>query len=221
MADNIDVTPGSGKTIAADDIGGVLYQRNKLAIGADGSATDLAFGQAAMAASLPVVLANNQSTVSVNQATSAYDVAVTITRPANTTAYGAGDVVGGAQSIANIGPSASAIMITGAQLELDIAAIPSGMTSFRAHLYNVTPPSAIADNAAFDLPSGDRASYLGFIDLGTPEDLGSTLYVEATNLNKQVKLSGTGLFAYLVTAGGFTPANNSEVYKLTLHTQAV
>ncbi len=37
MADNIDVTPGSGKTIAADDIGGVLHQRVKLAIGDDGS----------------------------------------------------------------------------------------------------------------------------------------------------------------------------------------
>lgn len=37
MADNIDVTPGTGKTIAADDIGGILHQRVKIAIGADGS----------------------------------------------------------------------------------------------------------------------------------------------------------------------------------------
>lgn len=40
MADNVGYTPGSGATIAADDIGGVLYQRVKLAIGADGSAAD-------------------------------------------------------------------------------------------------------------------------------------------------------------------------------------
>ena len=41
MADNVGYTPGSGATVAADDIGGVLYQRVKPVIGADGSATDI------------------------------------------------------------------------------------------------------------------------------------------------------------------------------------
>lgn len=41
MADNIAVTPGSGASVAADDVGGVLYQRVKPAFGADGSATDV------------------------------------------------------------------------------------------------------------------------------------------------------------------------------------
>lgn len=36
MADNVAITPGSGATAAADDIGGVLFQRVKVAIGADG-----------------------------------------------------------------------------------------------------------------------------------------------------------------------------------------
>ena len=36
MADNVSITPGSGATAAADDIGGVLYQRIKLVHGADG-----------------------------------------------------------------------------------------------------------------------------------------------------------------------------------------
>jgi hypothetical protein len=40
MADNVGITPGSGAIAAADDIGGVLYQRIKVAHGADGSATD-------------------------------------------------------------------------------------------------------------------------------------------------------------------------------------
>lgn len=396
MADNVAITPGTGATVAADDVGGVLYQRVKIAVGADGSATDLAHGSAAAASSLPVTastediarvgiitetapasdtassglngraqrIAQNQTTAmaravaqlgartiaqspAVNLATDdllvasvgaaadaaatagstgtvqgklrtltaqlstglvaqlgartiaqspavniatddaihgaltetapasdtassglngrlqriaqritsliallptalgqgtmaqslkvaiasdqsglpltsqGYDVAVTITRPANQTPYTANDNVGGALSFATIGPSAGAIMITGAQLELDIGSIPSGMTSFRLHLYNVTPPSAVADNGAWDLPSGDRSSYLGYIDLGTPADLGSTLYIEVANLNKQVRLSGTGLFGYLVTTAGYTPAANSEVYKVTLHTVAV
>ena len=41
MADNVGYTPGSGATVAADDIGGVLYQRIKPTFGADGSAVDV------------------------------------------------------------------------------------------------------------------------------------------------------------------------------------
>jgi len=41
MADNVGYTPGAGATIASDDIGGVQYQRVKIGVGADGSATDV------------------------------------------------------------------------------------------------------------------------------------------------------------------------------------
>ena len=41
MADNVGYTPGTGATVAADDIGGVLYQRVKLTSGEDGTATDV------------------------------------------------------------------------------------------------------------------------------------------------------------------------------------
>lgn len=148
-----------------------------------------------------------------------YNPAVTITRPANTTAYTAGDVVGGALTLSSAGPSGGGtIIINGAQLELDISAIPSGMTTFRLYLYNVTPPSATADNGVWDLPSGDRASFLGYIDLGTPVDLGSTCYIEQINLAKQIVVaSGGSIYGYLVTTAGYTPAANSEVYKVTLH----
>jgi hypothetical protein len=60
MADNVDVTPGTGKTIAADDVGGVLYQRVKVAIGFDGTATDLAPAQKTKSESFTVNLASDQ-----------------------------------------------------------------------------------------------------------------------------------------------------------------
>ena len=41
MADNVGYTPGTGATVAADDISGVLYQRVKIAEGADGTGTDV------------------------------------------------------------------------------------------------------------------------------------------------------------------------------------
>lgn len=41
MADNIGYTPGSGATVAADDVGGILYQRIKPAFGEDNTAVDV------------------------------------------------------------------------------------------------------------------------------------------------------------------------------------
>lgn len=152
----------------------------------------------------------------------AYSVAVSLTRTADTNAYTANDVVGAATgstaalTFANMGPSGAIIMLTCAQLEVDVAAVVSGMANYRLHLYSVTPPSALGDNAAWDLPSGDRASYLGYIDLGTPVDVGSTLYIEQSGINKQINLAGTGLFAYLVTTGAYTPSS-AAVKKITLH----
>lgn len=39
MADNIDVSPGTGKTVRADEVAGALYQVIKPAFGIDGAAT--------------------------------------------------------------------------------------------------------------------------------------------------------------------------------------
>lgn len=41
MADNVGYTPGSGASIAADDINGTLYQRIKPTVGDDGFAVDV------------------------------------------------------------------------------------------------------------------------------------------------------------------------------------
>lgn len=57
MADNVGYTPGSGATVAADDIGGVLYQRIKPTFGADGSAVDVS-----SANPMPVVDATAEDT---------------------------------------------------------------------------------------------------------------------------------------------------------------
>lgn len=151
-----------------------------------------------------------------------YTSAQTVTRPSNTTAYSASDVLGGAITFASIAPSAGGnIMITSVELEADITSLPSGMTNFNLYLYNVTPPSAIADNAAFDIGSGDRASFIGKIALGILVDEGSTLYVRNDVVNAHVLAASSSIFGYLVTVGAFTPASNSEVYKVTLHAVAL
>jgi len=69
MADNYAATQGAGTTFAADDVGGVLYPRLKLALGADGAADmDLDSGQQTMANSVPVALASDQDFVKAEDA---------------------------------------------------------------------------------------------------------------------------------------------------------
>ena len=90
MADNVDITEGAGKTIRADEVGGALYQVIKIAIGPDGSASDLDLGQQVMGSSLPVVIASDQSAVPVSGTVATEAPTQAITRITGTKA-GAGD----------------------------------------------------------------------------------------------------------------------------------
>jgi hypothetical protein len=163
----------------------------------------------------PIPVSDNSSSLTVDG--KAYRAAVTITRPSNTTAYAAGDVVGdtGGSAIitlSSIGPTAGHVIIQSVSLVFSDASVPSGMGGFRVHFYSASP-TAIADNAAFDLVSGERANYLGYVDLPTPSDLGSTLYTQTDYTGRLVKLASasTSLFAEIETRAAYTPASASTV----------
>lgn len=140
-----------------------------------------------------------------------YTASATFTPAASS--HTAGDSVGVAAEFALAAPAGGGIMITGATLEIAGGTVET--TAWRVHLFSVTPPSALADDAAFALASGDRASYLGYIDLDQVLDLGDTLYIDMKNINKQVRLAGTSLFGYLVNGTTLTPA--AVAHKVTLH----
>ena len=162
---------------------------------------------------VPVADGNNSLTVDGK----AYRSTATITRPANTTAYTAGDVVGdtGGSAIvtlASAGPSGGFVLLQSASLVFSDSTVPSGMGSFRIHLYSASP-TAIADNAAFDLVSGERDAYMGFIDLPTPQDFGSTVYTQTDYIGRLVKLAAasSSVFAEIETRGAYTPVSASTV----------
>jgi hypothetical protein len=141
----------------------------------------------------------------------------TITRPSNTTGYTAGDVVGdtGGSAIVSLtsaGPSGGFVLVQSVSLVFSDSVVPSGMAAFRIHLYSASP-TAIADNAAFDLVSGDRDAYMGYIDLPAPLDLGSTIYTQADYPGRLIKLAAasTTLFAEIETRGAYTPVSASTV----------
>lgn len=180
-----------------------------------------------MAAAVTLVDANGQV---LNAGASA---SVTITRPANTTSYTAGDVIGQADgSVAanagnaiheftNMGAPGSHVLLTSCDLRIDLAAVPSGMTSFRLHLY-ADSPTAILDNAVWDLPAGDRSAYRGYVDFGSPVDVGSTLWVQVDQVNRHIKMSSgaTSLYGLLVTNGAYAPASGT-VYAPRIRTISI
>lgn len=171
-----------------------------------------------------VPIGDNSASLTVDG--KAYRVQLDITRPANVTAYAAGAVIGtgsgddAIHTLASIGPSAGFVLIQSIELVLGIAAVPSGMTSFRLHFYSTKPATAAANASAFDVTSTDRGAYIGYIDLPAPVDLGSTCFTQLDYPGKLFKLaaSSTSLFCELQTIGGYTPAANSEVYSLRIKT---
>lgn len=69
MADNVEITAGTGTTVATDEVSAAHYQVVKIGVGA-ANAVDghLDYGQAAAAASLPVVVASDQEWVKAEDA---------------------------------------------------------------------------------------------------------------------------------------------------------
>jgi hypothetical protein len=152
---------------------------------------------------------------SVTQATPpAFLFETIIQRAANTTTYAINDVYGAAfELVSNPAPSTGQfLIITDIEILWNTTTMPSGMSSFALYLYR-TPPSAVADNGAFSIPVPDRVAVIYpsgiLLNAFTPRG-GGVISAQVNNLNLVVKLTGTSLFAYLVTLGSFTPATPSE-----------
>jgi len=149
-----------------------------------------------------------------------------ITRPSNTTAYAAGDVIGDTggsaiHELANAGPAGGMVVLTKFLLAIGLSAVPSGMAGFTVHFYNASP-TAIADNAAFDLVAADVGKYLGSMALGAATDRGAILIASALERTMTLQLAdgSTSLFFELVTDAAFTPAS-ATLYTATADFLAV
>lgn len=129
-------------------------------------------------------------------------------------AYSAADIVEGAKEIAFTMADSGAAVAPGSiirvkttLLKIDATAVISGETSYSLALYTVTPPSALADNAAYTLSSADLPSYSGVLALGTPADLGAALFIQTQYTDKQdYRLVSSSLYGYLIAAGAATYA---------------
>lgn len=161
MADNLSITQGSGTTIAADDVAGVLYQRVKLAQGADGSATDVS-----SASPLQVTLANTGSNTTavkvdgsaVTQPVSDGGGSLTVDGSVSITGTVAVTDNSGSLTVDNAGTFAtqeSGALLTSAQLLDDViitdnAAFTDGTTklSMGGFIYDEVAGTALTENDA-------------------------------------------------------------------------
>lgn len=211
MADNIAITPGTGATVRAVQKSAVDAQVVILDLGGSG-AEDIApvpRGAGVVATAPRVTLGSDDPLLAI-VTTAGKSASATFTPAAS--GHTAPACNGAAGTFALAAPSGCTFKIMSATLEIDGAT--AEVTAWRLYLYNVTPPSATADASGWDLVSGDRASFLGYIDLGTAIDLGSTQWVENQAVEKVIKLSGTSVFGYLVNLTTLTPAAVAHIVTL-------
>lgn len=147
-------------------------------------------------------------------------VAVTFTRPADTTAYAAQDAVSDSTSAPTVRAFAAMAKANGGAGQIVKARMMTDQSSFaarlRLHIFH-TAPTAINDNAQQTLLWGNRAIRVGQVDFpaaGT-EGSGSTgasASVVALHLPFICDAGDTSLYGLLETLDAFTPASGQQFY---------
>jgi hypothetical protein len=148
---------------------------------------------------------------------------VVFTRPANTTAYGAADVIGSASTAnheaTSAGANGSLIQILSASLLVNATSPPSGFTTVRIHIWD-SAPAAIADNDPFAAAAADRSKYCGFIDMAAIQAIGGGFcWTHGDYIGRPIRLTGTSFFFNIALTGaaGHTPASATE-FRARFHT---
>lgn len=219
MVDNVPITAGAGTSIATDDVGGVHFQKVKLDMGGDGVSAPLALGQQTMAASVPVVIASNQTAVPVSIATVpalvASDafightppdiVSVSIVPTCAAAAYHAGDVLFDSAEIASVaranGKGVELVSLIARDLEDQTAA---ALTLF---FFNAAT-SLGTKNAAPDINDTEILTLVGMVVIPAAAwiDVGASKVATMQNIGQLMHTEGatTSLWVAGMTAGAPT-----------------
>lgn len=146
---------------------------------------------------------------------------VTLTRPADTTAYTAKDAVSDSTSAPTVLQFANAVRLSGGSGYIVGARMNTSQSTctarFRLHLFRTTP-SAINDNAAYTLLDANFAIRLGWIDFDAMQTEGSgSTAANAQNFTAVVPITcgATTLFGLVETLDAFTPAS-AQTFKIEL-----
>ena len=151
----------------------------------------------------------NELMVSISSSSTGKQASDTITLAHDVAAHHALDVVSTAAGeileFPSLGLSGDLICILGSRMKYSGSAVPTASTGYRLHLYNAAP-TAIADNAAFNVPATDLGKYIGYVPISTLVDVGDSCISVDNNTNFTCKLVGTGLYGILQCIAAETPA---------------
>lgn len=147
-------------------------------------------------------------------------VSVTLTRPADTTAYAVNDAVSDSTSsptVLTFSGMATANGGSGSILKAQLITNQSTNTAqFRLHLFNVAP-SAVNDNAAYPMLWANRAARVGTVDFpacateGSGSDAATAQWIDLP-LYYVCGAADTALYGILETKAAFTPASGQLFY---------
>lgn len=185
MADNIAITAGTGTTVAADDVGGVMWQRVKVGVGADGSAADVS-----SANPMPVAGATRAK------------ISPSITVTAAT--YSANQSVGGKLTLSSVNSSSGRSLVI-ERIILKSASTTAITATFRVFLFDADPSgSTYTDNGTFNTVAADISKSIGFVDITLWADGGTSSHASVGDsgpLALPAKPSSTALYACIQTLG--------------------
>ncbi len=189
MTDNVAVTPGTGATIAADDISSVYYQRVKISHGADGSATDT----------------STASPLPTRKVGASLVAAPTVTAGI----YSANDAVGSTMSFANAARATGGKGIINTLTFTDLTVVANVL---RLWLFDAAP-TTIADNAAFDVLDAELPTCVGVIPIAAADYFVATdnQCVCLRNVGLQYTVTGTTLYGQLMCTATPTYASTSDI----------
>jgi hypothetical protein len=203
MADNVQITPGSGTTIATDDVAGVNYQQVKLVDGTLDSTTVIAAGGGVEAGALRVTIASDSTglvSVDDNGSSLTVDGTVTANLAAGTNNIGDVDVltVPAPLSTTGGGTEATALRVT-------IASDSTGVLSVDDNGSSLTVDGTVTANAGtgnFTVTQATAANLNANVSQATAANLNATVVQStAANLN--------------ATVTGFTTTTNYAYVRLT------
>lgn len=179
MADNVEVTAGTGTSIATDDVGGAHYQKVKLALGADNAVdTLLDSGQQAMSACAPVVLASDHTDVKVTLDGEAIAGTVTANAGSNLNTSLLALESGG-----NLAAAVSALSAIAGYLDTEVAAIVTAVQL----LDNVVSGSEAQVDVVAALPAGTNLLGRVTIDPQTANGLSMFKSLDLDESEEEVK----------------------------------
>lgn len=192
MADNVDITPGAGATVATDDVGGAHFQRFKLHTSEDGSAEPIGDDDKGSTRALHVAPRTDLVIPTSPVDSSGLTIAAT--------AYSIGDTLGAGWTIPNAAKASGGFGRIEAMSLVDVADVTDIV-----HLWVAQETLTFGtDNAAPSISDADAVKLLGRLSLSMV-DLGGCRVGVLDSISLPYVCNGTtNLYVFATTGTAHT-----------------